>query len=147
MSNLLKFFTIPAHERRLVLAALPIIVVARLGIWLIPLPDLQRLLAWLADATATTPAHGDYAGRAARAVRRASRVVPGATCLTQALATMTLMRRRGLVGRLCLSAHPTHVGRSYAQAWVEFGGRVIIGATTASLALLTPMPAFKGETS
>lgn len=144
MRSPLRLFTIPAHERRLILAALPIIVAARLGLWLLPLPQLQRFLHRLADATVTAPAHSDYAGRAARAVRRASRLVPGATSLTQALATMTLLRRRGLVGRLQLGPYPGR-GTSSSYAWVEFGGRVIIGATTPALPSLTPLSALKGE--
>lgn len=145
MRSPLRLCSIPAHERRLILAALPIVVVVRLGLWLLPLPRLQRFLAWLADVTATAPAHGDYAVRAARAVRRVSWAVPGATCFTQSLATMTLMRRRALVGRLLIGAHPDSAASPRTYAWVEFGGRVIIGATTPALSALTPLPALKSE--
>lgn len=146
MSNPLRLFTMPAHERRLVLVALPIVLAARLGLWLLPLARLQRLLARIADTTATAQAHSDYADRAARAVQRASKLVPAATCLTQALATLTLLRRRGLVGRLRIGIQRGTDGAFHAHAWVEFGGRVIIGGTPESLASFTSMPAFRGET-
>lgn len=129
MRRLLMFFSIPAHERRLVVVALPIVVIARLGLWLLPLHLLRDMLCWLADTTAATRAHSDYAGRAALAVQRASRLVPGATCLTQTLATLTLMRRRGLIGRLCIDSQHDSKGAYPTHARVELGGHVIIGGS------------------
>lgn len=62
------------------------------------------------------------------AVRSSARVVPGATCLVQALAATSLLSRAGRNPRLQLGvANPEDAGFS-AHAWVECDGLVIIGA-------------------
>jgi hypothetical protein len=60
------------------------------------------------------------------AVRRASRFVPGATCLTQAIAARTLLARRGHSSTLHLGVAKED-GELKAHAWLEAGGRVVIG--------------------
>lgn len=140
MMQLRKLSTIPAYERRLLVIALPIVVLVRLGLWLCPLQSLQSFLARLADEMAAPLAHPDYADRVARAVRRASQLVPRASCLTQALATMLLLRRRGLIGRLCIGVQRDADGIFRAHAWVELRGKVIIGGSPDGLAEFTPLP-------
>lgn len=135
-----KLCAIPAHERRLLLIALPVVVITRLGLWICPLPLLQGLLCRLADLTAGPSVHQDYANRAACAVRRASRLVPQASCLTQALATIMLLRRRGLIGRLRIGVQRDPEGQFRAHAWVELCGRVVIGGSPDGLTEFTPLP-------
>jgi hypothetical protein len=61
------------------------------------------------------------------AVRRASRLVPGATCLPQALATRAMLTRRGIVSELRIGVARDARGDVQAHAWVEVAGRVVIG--------------------
>jgi hypothetical protein len=61
------------------------------------------------------------------AVRRASRLVPGATCLPQALATRAMLKRRGIVSELRIGVARDTRGDVQAHAWVEVAGRVVIG--------------------
>jgi len=64
------------------------------------------------------------------AVRLASRYVPRATCLTQALTAQMLLSWAGIEGTL-------HIGVRMdpdfaAHAWVECGGRILVGGTVES---------------
>jgi hypothetical protein len=62
----------------------------------------------------------------ARAVSAVARRIPGATCLTQALALDLLLRRRGVVARLVVGV--SNRGERFgAHAWLEYEGRVLIG--------------------
>ena len=64
--------------------------------------------------------------RVARAVRRVSRVVPGATCLTQALVAQALLERRGLPTRLQIGIRDKGQAMQ-AHAWLESFGTTVIG--------------------
>lgn len=66
-------------------------------------------------------------GEIAWAVTTAARYVPGATCLTQALAAQRLHTRSGCATELRLGATkgPDDVFR--AHAWLERGDRVVVG--------------------
>lgn len=129
----------PPHERRLLMAAFPVVLIARVGLLALSPRRLAPLLAALAEAMAAPQAHTDYAERAARAVVRAGRLVPGADSLTLALATLTLLRRRGLTGRLCRGVRRGQDGVLRTHAWVEHNGRLIIGGPRARVARYTPL--------
>lgn len=63
------------------------------------------------------------------AVHRVSRAVPGATCLTQALAAQLLLSRRGYPSRLRIGvAHAPGDGLR-AHAWLESDGLVVLGGS------------------
>jgi hypothetical protein len=61
------------------------------------------------------------------AVAVASRFVPKATCLVQALAGQALLARRGHAARLHIGVSKPE-GRFEAHAWLEDEGRPILGA-------------------
>lgn len=128
------------HERRLLFAAFPLVLAVRVSLCFIPLRQLMPLLSRLAELTAAPQAHADYAPRAARAVARAARLIPGSNSLTLALATLTLLRRRGHTGRLRLGVRRTAAGAGHTHAWVEYNGQVIIGGPATGTAGLTPLP-------
>jgi transglutaminase superfamily protein len=73
------------------------------------------------------------------AVRRVSRAVPGATCLTQALAAQVLLSRRGYASRLRIGvAHAPGDGLR-AHAWLESDGLIVLGG--APVEAYTPLSA------
>jgi hypothetical protein len=72
------------------------------------------------------------------AVTVASRYVPAATCLTQALATQILLSRRGHPTSLRIGVGRSEAGEFQAHAWVECQGRVVIGGIKA-LSRYTPL--------
>lgn len=61
------------------------------------------------------------------AVNRASRFVPRATCLTQALAASFLMQRRGIRCSLKIGVAKGAGNQFQAHAWLDLEGRVILG--------------------
>jgi hypothetical protein len=61
------------------------------------------------------------------AITHASRLVPGASCLTQALSLQVLLGQRGLGSRLCIGVRKSQAKGFEAHAWVESGGRILIG--------------------
>jgi len=61
------------------------------------------------------------------AVRLASALIPGATCLTQALAAQSLLRLRGDSPKLCVGVKRSTQGIFEAHAWLEADGRIILG--------------------
>ena len=70
--------------------------------------------------------------RTAASVRRVSRYVPAATCLTQALATQFLLTRQGQVSSLRIGVTKTEAGEFKAHAWLESEGKIIIGGVEGS---------------
>lgn len=79
---------------------------------------------------------GDAVPRAALAevawsVRTAARLVPGATCLTQASAGQLLLARRGMATtiRLSVPAQSAAPGRLAPHAWLMAGDTIVLGGT------------------
>ena len=114
-------------ERRLLLEAVGELARARVVLWFRPFSSV-----WLglegrrraADRGLGLDAVDPSA--VARAVRRASRLVPMANCLPQALATYTLLARRGIESEVRLGV--ARDGQRFkAHAWVELDGIVLIG--------------------
>lgn len=66
------------------------------------------------------------------AVRRVSRAVPGATCLTQALAARLLLSRRGHDSRLEIGVSRAAGSRLRAHAWLETNNVVVLGGRDAA---------------
>ena len=94
MERLHKFRCLPSPYRHLLVKSLLLLGLVRVGVWLLPFQTLRRLLAHVTHAHAASP-EGDQASmrQVVWAVTVASRYVPAATCLTQALATQVLLSR------------------------------------------------------
>jgi hypothetical protein len=125
----------PDDRGRLLQAALLVLAV-RLGLRLLPLGALRRALDWSADRL---PARAGDLGRCLWAVTAAS----GRTsrpCLAQALAAGWHCRRRGLPAELCIGVRREPGGGLIAHAWLESGGRVLVGGTDGELAQYTRLP-------
>jgi hypothetical protein len=145
MSQLHHRTTQQHYRRRLTMVALPVVILTRIGLWLLPASRLQALLMRLADANPAPQAHPDYAERAASAVASASKLVPGASDLTQALATLTMLRRRGLNGRLRMEVQRNRAGFLRTRFWAEHDGRALTGGRPAGLASLKVARSFNGD--
>lgn len=113
-------------RRRLRIEALAALLAARGAVRLV---STRRLLAWAAREPRRLHrfASPDLAAQVAAAVDYVGGKT-GALCLPRALATQSMLRRRGIASRLCLGV--ARDGRSLAaHAWVEIGQQVIIGET------------------
>lgn len=114
-------------DRRLLLEAIPLVLAIRLGLWLLPFRTLRRLLEKAVSEDRGPDGEDRIVERVAWAVKAASRRVPAATCLTQALAAQVLLRRRGLSPRLHIGVAKDENARLLAHAWVESEGRIVVG--------------------
>lgn len=100
-----------------------LLVTMKVALWTVPFHRVKRHVerprgsGWL---------RGKFtAQQVGMAVRLAAQYVPGATCLTSALTAQILLNRAGIDNRI-------HVGVALdagfeAHAWVESGGRILVG--------------------
>lgn len=131
-----KFLRRSRGEQRLLVTALCWVACVRAGLWLLPFRILRRL-AEQAGRRPLAPVTDELvAARVAWAISTAARFVPRATCVTQAVAARLLLARRGLASEICYGVGQAG-GRVIAHAWLESGGRVIVG--NQSLDLLMPL--------
>jgi hypothetical protein len=122
----------------LLACACVVVLRTRLGLWFLP---WRRIVAMAGHPRARAPRF--TADRLARAVRLASRVVPHATCLTQALALNRLLSRDGHASTVQIGVRKDDSGFS-AHAWVECMGAPLLSTdaevTKYSRCLTWPAP-------
>jgi hypothetical protein len=125
MRRLRRLLALTPLERRWLLRVLPIVVVVRLALWCIPYGRVRHLACRLVGPphdTTVTP------GTIARSVALVSRLVPRATCLTQAIVVEALLTQAGIDSRLRIGvARQPDGNRFEAHAWVEHKSRILIG--------------------
>lgn len=89
-------------------------------------------------AAASPEAHF-YARQLARRIERLARLVPGASCLTQALALQWLLARAGHASDLRIGVRQDESGAFSAHAWVSCNRRIVLGAAGTRLSDYTPL--------
>lgn len=142
-----RFLRRSSAVRRLLIEAVWLLAVIRLGLWLLPFHRLQALLTRLAAAGSDAPEAGETAvARATWAVGWASRFVPGSRCLPQALAAKVLLARRGRTACLRIGVRRGRGRRLEAHAWLERQGGVVIGGEESPSAYETVPVSFVGST-
>ena len=128
------FARLPAAEKALAVRAIMWLVLARCGLRLLP---FDRLHALIAGRPVRGVADDAWPRAVRRAVLRASRSLPGSSCLAQSLVAERLLRRGGSRARLSIgvahadvqqatAASPARVTLD-AHAWVESGGLLVTG--------------------
>ena len=122
MTAVRKLASMEPAELALLVHACLLLVRIRVALWLLP---WRRVLALLPQEV--TPATRFSVDRLERAVRAASRIVPRATCLTQALALNHLLARGGYASVVRIGVTNEH-GRFAAHAWVECGGAPLLSS-------------------
>lgn len=137
--------SVTSAEWRLLRIALPLVVAIRLALWLLP----SRVLIAHARSIAARPPLRDPGAAEpsliAWAVTASARRVPRASCLTQALAAQLLLLRHGHRAELCVGVARDASGGFRAHAWIECGGRILVGGDTS--AAFTRLHAFGGTGS
>lgn len=119
------------HRLRWLGSALVCVVLVRLGLTVIRYKRLAKLLP--AKGSASPPLSVQRWCR--WAVTRTSRVVPKASCLTQALAGLWLLRLMGFEASVVIGVAAGEMGSAAvrAHAWLESGPDVILGGDDESL--------------
>jgi hypothetical protein len=99
-----------------------------LGLWLVPFKALRLYLATAGQQTPSKLKAGSIdIDRIIWAVAVASRYVPAATCLTQALAGQVLLKQHCAPALLRIAVMKDQQGALQAHAWIESRGQVVIG--------------------
>lgn len=128
MRLLNKFTALPFKRKLLLAESLAFVATARAGLWL---TSFRRLESWLSRFQGTVEAHTDTDWNEVRdvteSVRIASRLVPKASCLTQALAAKTMLGRRRQSSTLHFGVDRRSREDLSAHAWVEVEGKIVIG--------------------
>lgn len=121
-----RFAQLTATERRILILVLFVVGVARVTL-IIFSTDTARKMA----AKAATGASGSLE-QMVWAVRVASRYLPGATCLTQALAAQALLTQSGFPSQVEIGVAKDDLRRLQAHAWVVCHGQVVLGGQQTS---------------
>lgn len=129
MKRLRKFLLLPAAERWLLIEATFLLGMIKLGLMLFPFQTLRRFLErFIAAPVGERRANQASAERIVWAVELAGRYMPMArTCLTQALTARILLVRRGYPALVHIGVARENGSEFQAHAWVESGGKVVIG--------------------
>jgi hypothetical protein len=121
------FGALAASERAVLLRALATVITVRAALWLLPSPTIVRSVSRLAAGPEPRRARDVPLDRLVWAIQAAARRVPGASCLTQAIAGLLLLRRHGYAARFCVGVARGAAGDVRAHAWLERDGKVVIG--------------------
>ena len=127
MRRLKRFAALGSPDRILLVRAFFLVGAIRAGLCLLPFRVVQRLTGKASRNAAAIYPVGTYVW----AVRAASRCVPGATCLTQALAAQVLLARSGYDSRIEIGVTKDDQRRFRAHAWVVCGDEIVIGGAEA----------------
>ena len=147
MKQIRKFLSLSTADRSLLLKSAFLLGVITLGLELRSFQTMQRFSMGKRQKTARVR-HADrpLANRIAWAVRVASRYVPAATCLSQALAARMLLKQQGYPARLHIGVAKGERGQLEAHAWVESEGSIVVG-NSRDLSRYTPLPSLEMESA
>jgi hypothetical protein len=119
------------------LRALPVVLAFRLALTLLPFRHVRtftlRFAAKRKNPSSPPPA------AIARAVQSAARLVPSATCLTQALAAHLLCTRHGHPTTLRIGISKSPATALRAHAWLDYAGHILVGDLP-NLHAFVPLP-------
>jgi hypothetical protein len=127
MIELGRFLRLPPCRRRLLIRAAVLLGLMRAGLWLLPFKLVLRLTKRNPERARPGDGGDLPVGPIIWAVRRASRFVPGATCLTQALVGRVLLARAGHLSEVRIGVRKDSVRGFEAHAWLEHRGEVVLG--------------------
>jgi hypothetical protein len=122
--------------------ALLVVTIVRLALWFLPSRMVLRLVTRLSglDPFVETSS-STFASEVIWAVEAVSRRIPRASCLTQAISAKLMLHWFGQNARLCLGVAYTAGGALRAHAWLERGGRPVLGGSgVQSLVRLPDLP-------
>lgn len=139
LTRLRSLSRLPRDERRLTVRALGWIVAARAGLAILPFTKLRAMIA--GQVSQVPSDRDDWPLVVRRAVQRATRTLPGTTCLAQSLVAERLLRSAGHAARLSIGIAPEMIEGTPAvdatttsrrttldaHAWVESGGVLVTG--------------------
>lgn len=122
---------------RVLPAASLLVVGIRLALLVLPSGSVVRLVRAVGARPVRSNTGSNDQNALLGCIRRVSRLVPGATCLTQAVAGQILLQQNGYHATLRLGVRTGAQGFA-AHAWLEQDGRKILGQAAARGMVVLP---------
>ena len=131
MSRLNKFLHLSFGEKVFLVRVWILLGITRLGLSLLPFKTLRKILTGISPLIA---GGGEELPEdmLVWAVGIASRYVPKATCLAQALTVQLFLKQSGRQASLHIGVNGSEESRLCAHAWVVSQGRVLFGGSNLS---------------
>ena len=126
MTAMRKFWRLSSAERGLLISAAILLAEIRSALWLLPWRRVSGLRRW---PHMFRPRRFSVE-RLEWAVRNSSRLVPGATCLTQALTLQHLLARADYPSIIHIGVAKKPDRGFEAHAWVEHGGLTLLNSAS-----------------
>jgi len=138
-----RFVSLSPSRQRQLIQTLLLVIAIRVALWTIRFQLVRKIVenVWTPHRRAPRklPEINAIITDVSRSVCACARVVPGATCLTRALAAGVLLRYEGLHSTLRIGVARGAAGDGFrAHAWLECGGRVVVGGDV--MADYLPLP-------
>jgi len=130
MTRLNKFLRLSFSEKILFIKAWTLLGIIRLGLSLLPFIMLKNVLRVIGPSIARVDEQLSE-DQLVWAVAAASRFIPKATCLAQALAIQLFLKQSGREAHVHIGVEGKR-GRLDAHAWVESRGKVLFGGSNLS---------------
>jgi hypothetical protein len=142
MTAIARAVRLPGADLRLLVEALAVVTIARVGLLVLPLATVRRIVRIIMRAEIRlSVANQRPLARVVWAVAAASKRAPfGTTCLASALAGQALLDRHGYNANLRIGVKRDETGAFAAHAWLEHEGKVIAGGSTDTIESYTTMP-------
>lgn len=136
MKALRRFLALSRSDMLFVAGCLATVAAVRLCLTLL---SYRRMRSWFP----VTPAQGvptaSELRRVAWGVRNAARLVPRASCLTQALSGQFILARRGKSSQVRIGVARDDEGRFVAHAWLVSDDRIVLGGAEENIRGFTPL--------
>jgi hypothetical protein len=122
------FLQLSLSDQWLLIQAFVVLAAVVSGLRVLPGLTLQHLLLQLANKFSLfVPAQRPSARNIARSIKIASRYLPKATCLPQALAAQFLLTQNSYPADLQIGVAKNKDGLLEAHAWVRYESEILIG--------------------
>jgi hypothetical protein len=142
VSKVFTFLQLKTSDKYILIRVVALMLVIRIGLSVVPFRVLLELLrSWRERQPDRRALDQKSAKRALWGIRLIGPYVPGATCLTQALAALTLLGHFGQPASLRFGIARQEGGELTAHAWVETEGKIVIGNSLhlSHYAILSPI--------
>ena len=126
MRNLSRVLSLSGPEMLFLAHCLAVVVVVRLGLTMLSYNRVRRVVTRL---DASEPAGIGDLRRVAWGVAAAARLVPGASCLTQALSGQYLLARQGNASKIRIGIERDTGAELKAHAWLVSGDHIVLGGS------------------
>jgi capsid protein len=136
MKALRRFLALDVSDKLFLAGCLTTVALVRLCLTVL---SYKRMRAWLPAPPAREVAAAAELKRVAWGVRNAARLVPGASCLTQALSGQFILARRGRSSQVRIGVARDDQGRFVAHAWLVSEDRIVLGGAEENIRRFTPL--------